>query len=74
MSISPIFNMTDLFLYQITFEPSVLPSSISASISSTPVPHALSIASESLDDILDFLDNEFVITHSCGYRHFLVVR
>ena len=46
MSISPVFNVADLFSYRGTFKLSVLFSSISAGTSSTPVPHAPSTALE----------------------------
>ena len=52
--------MADLFSYRGTFEPLVLPFSISACTSSTPVPHAPSTALGMLDEILDVLDDKFV--------------
>jgi len=49
-----------------------LPSFVSASTSSTPVPRASSTALELPDEILDVLDDEFVNSHYGGYRCFLV--
>lgn len=66
MSISPVFNVSYLFPYGGTFEPPVLPSSISAGTSSTPVPRAPS------EDILDVLDNEIVTSPVGGFCHFVV--
>ena len=44
MSISSIFNVTDLFSYRGTFEYPVSPSSVSEGTSSTLIPRALSTA------------------------------
>ena len=72
MSISPIFNVTDLFSCISTFEFPVLPSSVFEITSSTLISHAPSTALELPDDILEILDDKFVTLHSGGYRRFLI--
>ena len=53
--------MADLFPYRGTFEPPVLPSSVSACMSSTPVPRIPSTALEPPDEILDVLDESLLL-------------
>ena len=72
MSISSVFNVPNLFPYRGTFEPLVLPSFVSADISSTFVTRSLFTALESPDEILDVMNDEFVTPHSGGYHRFLV--
>ena len=67
MSISPVFNVADLFPYRGTFKPPILPS-IFAGTSSTLVHRAPSTNLELPDEIIDVLNDEFVNSHSGGYR------
>ena len=72
ISISPVFNLVDLFPYQGTFKPLVLPSSVSASTFSTLVPRVLSTAKKTPDVIVDVLDDEFIVSHPGSYLRSLV--
>ena len=72
MSISQVFNLADLFSYRGTFEPLVLPFSVSTGTSSTLIICAPFTALELPYEILNILDDEFVTSHSDGYRRFLV--
>ena len=71
MDISPIFNVEDLLSYQDTFEPSILPSSVSASEASkgAPTMHLLHYSKETVNIILD---DEFVTSRDGGFGRFLV--
>ena len=71
MDISLVFNVEDLLPYRGTFEPSILPSSVSAGEASkdaSTMP-SLQFSKETVDTILD---DEFVTSRDCGFRHFLV--
>ena len=70
MSISPAFNVTNLFPSEGIFEPPVLPSYVFASTSS--ISCAPSTVLEPPDEILDVLNDDFVTSHSGDYHHFLV--
>ena len=72
MSISPVFNIVDLFPYRGTFESLVLSSSISAGTFSILVPYAPFYTLEAPDAFLDVLDDDFVALNSGGYCRFLV--
>ena len=72
ISISPIFNVADLFPYRRIFELPVLLSSIFAGTFSNAVSCTHFIALELSDEFPDVLDDEFVNSHSSGYRHFLI--
>ena len=72
MSISPAFNVVDLFLDQGTFEPLVFSFSVSTSTSSTLVPRTPSTTLEPPNESLDALDDGFVTSHFGGYRRSLV--
>ena len=71
MDISLVFNVEDLLPYQGTFEPSTLPSSVSAGEASkgAPTMHSLQFSKETVDTILD---DEFVTSRDGGFRRFLV--
>ena len=71
MDISPVFNVEDLLPYRGTFEPSTLPSSVSAGEASKgalTMP-SLQFSKETVDTILD---DEFVTSRDGGFRRFLV--
>ena len=70
ISISPV--VTDLFPYRDTFEPAVLPSSVSVGTSHTSVLRAPSTGLEPPDEILNVLDDEFITSYFGGYRRFIV--
>ena len=71
MDISPVLNVEDLLPYRDTFEPSTLPSSVSAGEASKGVPIMSSLQySKEMMDI--FLDDEFVTSRDGGFCHFLV--
>ena len=72
MSITLVFNVVDLFPYQSIFEPLVLPSSISAGTSSSPVPRVPCSIIALPDVILDVLYDAFIASHFDGYCRFLV--
>ena len=71
MNISPIFNVEDLLPYLGTFEPSTLPSSVSAGEANkcAPTMPSLQYSKEAMDIILD---NEFVTSRDCGFSCFFV--
>ena len=71
MDISPVFNVEDLLPYQGTFEPSTLPSSVSAGEArkGAPIMPSLQFSKETVDTILD---DEFVTSRDGGFRRFLV--
>ena len=72
MDISPIFNVEDLLPYRGTFEPSTLPSSVSAGEGNdkgAPTMPSLQYSKETMDIILD---DEFMISRDGGFRLFLV--
>ena len=71
MDISPVFNIEDLLPYRGTFEPSTLPSSVSAGDASkgAPTVPSLQFSKETVDTILD---DEFVTSRDGGFRRFLV--
>ena len=73
MDISPVFNVEDLLPYRGTFEPSTLPSSMSAGGVSkdAPTKPSLQYFKETVDIILD---NEFVTSRDGEFRRFLVKR
>ena len=71
MDISHIFNIEDLLPYRGTFKFSTLPSSVStgeASKGASTMP-SLQYSKETVNIILD---DEFVTSKDCGFRHFLV--
>ena len=71
MDISPVFNIEDLLSYQGTFEPSTLPSSVSAGEASKGAPTVPSLQySKEMVDII--LDDEFVTSRDDGFCRFLV--
>ena len=72
MDINPVFNIEDLLPYRGTFEPSTLPSSVSAGEASKGVPTmpSLQYYKETLNIILD---DEFVTSRGGGFRSFLVI-
>ena len=71
MDISPVFNVEDLLPYRGTFEPSTLPSSVSAGEASKGAPNipSLQYSKETVDIILD---DEFMSFRDGGFRRFLV--
>ena len=71
MDISPVFNIEDLLPYRGTFEPSTLPSSVSAGDASkgAPTVPSLQFSKETVDTILD---DEFMTSRDGGFRRFLV--
>ena len=71
MDISLVFNIEDLLPYRGTFEPSTLPSSVSAGDASKGAPNvpSLQFSKETVDTILD---DEFVTSRDGGFRRFLV--
>ena len=71
MDISPVFNIEDLLPYRGTFEPSTLPSSVSAGDANkgAPTMYSLQFSKETVDTILD---DEFVTSRDGGFRRFLV--
>ena len=71
MDISLVFNVDDLLPYRGTFEPSTLPSSVSAGEASkgAPTRPSLQFSKETLDTILD---DEFVTSRDGGFHRFLV--
>ena len=71
MDINPVFNVEDLLPYRGTFEPSTLPSSVSAGEASkgAPTRPLLLYPKETMDIILD---DKFVTYRNCGFRRFLV--
>ena len=71
MDISHVFNEKDLLPYRGTFEPSTLPSSVSAGEASKCAPTVPSFQdSKEMVDII--LNGEFVTSRDCGFRRFLV--
>ena len=71
IDISPVFNVEDLLPYRGTFEPSTLPSSVSAGEVSkgAPTMPSLQYSKETVDIILD---DEFMTFKCGGFRRFLV--
>ena len=71
MDISHVFNVEGLLPYQGTFEPSTLPSSVSAGEVSkgAPTMPSLQYSKETVDIILD---DEFVTFRDGGFRRFLI--
>ena len=71
MDISPVFNVEDLLPYRGTFEPSTLPSSVSAGETSkgTPTMPLLQHSKETVDITLD---DEFATSRDDDFHHFLV--
>ena len=71
MDINPVFNVEDLLPYRGTFEPSTLPSSLSAGEASkgAPTMPSLQFSKEMMDTILD---DEFVTSRDGGFCRFLV--
>ena len=69
--ISHVFNVEGLLLYQGTFEPSTLPSSVSAAEvrKGAPTIPSLQYSKETVDIILD---NEFMTFRDGGFRRFLI--
>ena len=71
IDISPVFNVEDLLPYRGTFEPSTLPSSVSAGEVSKGAPTMPSLQySKEMVDII--LDDEFMTFKGGGFRCFLV--
>ena len=71
MDFSHVFNVEDLLPYRGTFEPSTLPSSVSASETSNGAPTVPSLQySKEMVDII--LNDEFVTSRDGGFRCFLV--
>ena len=71
MDISHVFNIDDLLPYQGTFEPSTLPSSMSAGEASKGAPTVPSL--QYFKEIVDIiLDNEFVTSRDGGSCRFIV--
>ena len=71
MDISLVFNVEDLLPYRGTFEPSTLPSSVSAgeACKGAPTMPSLQFSKETVDTIFD---DEFVTFRDGGFRRFLV--
>ena len=71
VDINPVFNVEDLLPYRGTFEPSTLPSSVSAGEANkgAPTMPSLQFSKETVDTILD---DEFVTSRDGGFRRFLV--
>ena len=69
LSISPVFNVSNLPPYHDTFSP---PTITSSTIASARVPRAPSVSSISNDVIMDIVDDEFVTTSDGGFQRFLV--
>ena len=71
MDISHVFNIEDLLPYRGTFEPSTLPSSVSAGDASkgAPTMPSLQFSKETVDTILD---DEFMTSKDGEFRRFLV--
>ena len=71
MDISHVFNVEDFLPYRGTFEPSNLPSSVSAGEASkgAPTMPSLQFSKETVDTIFD---DEFVTSKDGGFRRFLV--
>ena len=71
MDISHVFNIEDLLPYRCTFEPSTLPSSVSAGETSKGAPTMPSLQySKEIVDIT--LDDQFVTSRDDGFHCFLV--
>ena len=71
IDVSHVFNVEDLLPYRDTFDPSTLPSSVSAGEASkgAPTMPSLQFSKETMDTILD---DEFVTSKDGGFRRFLV--
>ena len=71
MDINPVFNIEDLLPYRGTFEPSTLPSSLSASETrkGAPTMPSLQYSKETMNITLD---DEFVTFRDNGFHRFLV--
>ena len=71
MDISPVFNVEDLLPYRGTFEPSTLPSSVSAGETrkGAPTIPSLQFSKKTVDTIFD---DEFVTSRDGGFHRFLV--
>ena len=71
MDINPVFNIEDLLPYRDTFEPSTLPSSVSACEISkgAPTMPSLQYYMETMDITLD---DEFVTSRDYGFCRFLI--
>ena len=71
MDTSHVFNVKDLLPYRSTFEPSTLPSSMSAGEASKDAPIVPSLQySKKMVDII--LDDEFVTSRDGGFCRFLI--
>ena len=70
LSISPLFNVSNLSPYHDTFSPPRVPSS--TPIASTRVPRAPFLDSIPDDVIVAIVDDEFIITSDGGFQRFLV--
>ena len=71
MDISPVFNVEDLLPYRGTFEPSTLPSSVSAGEASKGAP-TVPLLQYSKDIVDIILDDKFVTSRDGGFHRFLV--
>ena len=69
MDISHVFNLNDFLPYRDTFEPSTLPSSVSASEANKGAPNML-LLQYSKEMVNIILDDEFVISRDGGFCRF----
>ncbi|KAH7866989.1 hypothetical protein Vadar_027559 [Vaccinium darrowii] len=72
MSISPVFNVQDLFPYRGTFEPPIVHASVSAgrvSTSAIPVPPR---SLQQVDQVEDVLEDEIIGSRHGGFQRYLI--
>ncbi|KAI9199030.1 hypothetical protein LWI28_026257 [Acer negundo] len=72
LTISPVFNVLDLYPYRGTFEPPVISSDVSAGPSSSPLPCIPPVAANHVNQVEQILDDHLVTSIQSGCQQFLV--
>ncbi|KAI9175130.1 hypothetical protein LWI28_027810 [Acer negundo] len=72
LTISPVFNVSDLYLYRGMFEPNVLSSDVSGGPSSSSLPCIPPVAANHVNQVEQILNDRLVTSIQGGCRQFLV--